>query len=708
MRGPRLDEILIKDGLITEEQAREALEFQKEEGGRFGSQLLYHGYLGEADLVHALATQLKSEGVVLTDLDIPAMMIKMIPARIAIARKVIPFDYDSESDTIKIACEDPTNKNLIRELTFVLRGKTIQLYVAADLALNTAISRYYLGHHTPPGVNFLMEIPVEELREQTASEDAQSPCGEDDLPGSTVLLVSDDAEITAALKTILELEQHEVVTADSADTALELIGDQAFDSVLIKDTVSGDYIDLIDRLRKMSPNTKVRYYESVSSLLVDEDRLDMTGRLMLSNLEIFTSILATRDGLPSDHSGAVGRYTDKLCRQLGLPARDRLLITGAAYMHDVARYYYPDCSGEDYRTVIELTVKLLQSLNYDPVVVQILQSMYSDLNGKFTKRLPIERLGGNILTIVDLFCDSIPSSEKLSLDKFEAVREKFDSLVGKLFMQEVADAFVEMITDELLGSTGAHNSQQVMILAGDPERYRELEVRLADEGVRSVTTGSTKIFAELYERSCPDIIIVEADADAETTAASLDQLVESGIDMAISPTILLAEFSSTSQMTTLFKKGIEDIVVLGENFDLLVTKVQRLLVRIEAKRKAESGPVQKEVNTQGNLSDMNLIDLLQAFGPARKTARITVVPSDRSNGVLDMYLQQGIITFASLLDLDGPEAIYEAIGWSEGNWIVQPVEEADLPESENKWPIEAILMEACRLLDEKSRDEQSV
>jgi hypothetical protein len=152
----RLDEILVKEGLISESQVKEALMRQKAHGGKFGSQLLYHRYIDEAGLVKALATQLNCEGVVLAKLDIPQPVIKMIPKKVAIARKVIPFDYDPEKNLLKVACEDPTDRSLINELNFAARGKKIKLYVCAELALNTAIAKHYLGRDVSLDDNLLL------------------------------------------------------------------------------------------------------------------------------------------------------------------------------------------------------------------------------------------------------------------------------------------------------------------------------------------------------------------------------------------------------------------------------------------------------------------------------------------------------------------------------------------------------------------------
>ena len=67
----RLDEILVREGLISEEQIKEALIRQKAHGGKLGSQLLYHRAIDEAGLVRALAIQFDCEGVVLSGLEIP-------------------------------------------------------------------------------------------------------------------------------------------------------------------------------------------------------------------------------------------------------------------------------------------------------------------------------------------------------------------------------------------------------------------------------------------------------------------------------------------------------------------------------------------------------------------------------------------------------------------------------------------------------------
>ena len=103
---------------------------------------------------------------------------------------------------------------------------------------------------------------------------------------------------------------------------------------------------------------------------------------------------------------------------------------------------------------------------------------------------------------------------------------------------------------------------------------------------------------------------------------------------------------------------------------------------------------------------MNLIDLLQALGPSRKTVRIIVQSQVPDKYHLELYLDQGSIRFAGLGDLAGAQAIYEAIAWSDGTWKVETVSADDMPRRNVVQPNESILMEGCRLLDEKTRTGQ--
>jgi len=492
----RLDEILVNEGLVGEPEVKEALERQKDHGGRFGSQLLECGYIDEEKLVKALSLQLECESVVLSQYEIPDIILSMIPGRIARARKVMPFDYDTENDVLKIACIDPTDKKLRDELSFIARGKKVKLYVAADTVLNDTISECY---------------PVRE-----GESDPESGQPESAPPERTEVHVAAGAAV---------------------------------------------------------------------------------GDIWIQNLELLTSLLSSQAGLPVNHGGRVGRYVYRLCRRLDLPEKERLLITDAAYMHDLSRYYYQTDGNRDNRRVIPLTVKLLTSLNYNEQVIDILRQMYVSVQGQNADTPPPAVLGGNILTLVDLFCESVLRHERITLDKFDAVESKLRTEIGRLFLADVVEAFAEMIKEEIFQAGPLGPAWQVMLYSGDEIRHRILEMRLKSEGFRTVTHDSPRELFDLYQRSEPDIIVLVVPGPVEQVNSFISVLSQGDVIFEKTPTFLMVEPGTVAGLTGLLERGIEDIIPLDDNLEILIAKILQLKDQLNLEKTGKVNSAQSAETT---------------------------------------------------------------------------------------------------------------
>ena len=688
----RIDEILLKQGLVTESQITEALEYQRQHGGRLGSHLLRLGFVDERGLVEALAGQFQCDYVVISELEIPSDVLSMIPATLAVARTVVPFAYDKSSKTLSVACENPRDETLQNELAFVAPGKKIKLYVAAEAPLRSIVTDKYVAMNDGVAED-TGSMPIVRFEGELSDFDADHPTG-------SVLLVSDEHEDDEPLRQALEREGYKVTVTETADEAIGIIGRQTFDRVFIRDTVQGDYIDLIDRVRKASPRTFVHYFESPGQLLLDQRDHREANSLMVKNLQLFTSLLATRENTGANHASTVGHYVEKLCEYIGLPTKERMAVVVAAYLHDISRYYYGESKEvSDCRAKVKLTVKLLDSLNFPPLVIGVLHSMYIDLRQRFTKRLPIEVLGGNILTIVDIFCEHIAVDRRMSLDRFEAIRQKLNALTGKLFLAEVVVAFVQMIQKELLIEPKSDSYNQVMMYSNDVDYLGAIVIRLKEEGFRPVALDSRDKFIEMFKRSRPDMMILLEDGSAGQAITLIDDLVKHGVDIMKVPTFLVATQKAASELTSMFEKGLEDIIPLENSLDLLVMKMQKLRARVES-RALEHHEGNEGGSTAGKLEDMNLIDLLQAMGPSCKTARIKI---NSQGNELTLCLNRGQIVYAEADGKTGAEAVYEGVAWGTGKWVIQPLAEDELPEPNNDQSNESILMEGCRRLDEQTR-----
>ena len=699
----RLDEILIEEGLVSQEQITEALMRQKVSGGKFGSQLLYYRYIDEAGLVKALAKQMNCEGVILSQINIPDDIIKLINPKQALARKIIPFGYDQKTGTLKIACENPTDHHLAKEIEFIATGKFVKLYVAVELAIEAALHKYYLGKNVSLNEKLSVELPDLNASggEQAITDIEQTQF---QIQSSRAILIVTDEEYSASLyQTILERDNYKATICDSLAKASGLIDDNSFQAVLIKESISGEKQTFIDKLRKVSPRTIVKTFAESAGLILSTGSLENFEEILDRNLVLFTSLLSTKHNLPENHCSLVGQSVEKLCRRMGLPAKDRLTITNAAFMHDLARFYYHSLEGKDYSTIIELSARLLQSLDYPEVIVKMLNCMYKNPEMGKTKSLPLEILGGNIITIVDLFYENVELNQKMTLDKFDAIKKKLRGLSNTLFLNEVVEAFIGMMQEEILNLQTLPQIGQILIFSNDPESSYPLELRLQNEGFRIVSETNELSLTTMYGRSRPDILVLALKGTAEEVIAMVEKLAGDGISYAETPTFLLAPKDSAADLATAYDKGIEDVIVINGHFDLLVVKIRKIQAQLQKRIGETKTESAKTSGAKGRLADMNLIDLMQALAPGRKTVKLTINLSDSPDNQLVIFLDKGNIIYGKFKDKTGAEAIYEGMTWADGQWVVESIGEDALPESNNQLSNDAILMEGAYRLDEKVR-----
>jgi len=249
----------------------------------------------------------------------------------------------------------------------------------------------------------------------------------------------------------------------------------------------------------------------------------------------------------------------------------------------------------------------------------------------------------------------------------------------------------------------------VLIFSDQGEGIQPLVARLKKEGYRVGSTQSMESAAYVYSRQRPNFIIIRLHCHIRDIINKLHCLMNKRIDLKNIPSLLLVRNSEMQYQTSLLKAGFDDVVASDCKINVLMHKTKTIRLLYDTDPNTQYKSSEQESGSRGNLSNMNLIDLLQALGPSRRTSCITIIPegADSVSDHLFVYLDQGRIIYAKLGDLLGETAVYRAIGWDKGNWIVEPVLEDNLPEPNTDLSNEAILMEGCRLLDEESRVKQA-
>ncbi len=138
--APKLGQLLVNNKIITEDQLNKALELQKKDGGRVGSNLIKLGYLTEESLVEFLSKQHGVPAVSLSSQDIDPSIIKFIPYDVAHKYQIFPISKNGAS--LKLAMTDPSNVFAIDDVKF-MTGYDVEPVVASESAIKEAISKHY-------------------------------------------------------------------------------------------------------------------------------------------------------------------------------------------------------------------------------------------------------------------------------------------------------------------------------------------------------------------------------------------------------------------------------------------------------------------------------------------------------------------------------------------------------------------------------------
>ncbi len=136
----KLGQLLVNNNIVKEEQLEEALELQKKEGGRIGTNLIKLGFLTDEILVEFLSEQYGVPAVTLSQMDVEESITKLVPYDIAYKYQIFPVSRDGA--TLTIAMTDPSNVFAIDDVKF-MTGYEVKPVIASETAIKEAITKHY-------------------------------------------------------------------------------------------------------------------------------------------------------------------------------------------------------------------------------------------------------------------------------------------------------------------------------------------------------------------------------------------------------------------------------------------------------------------------------------------------------------------------------------------------------------------------------------
>jgi len=165
----KLGQMLLKAGLLDKDQLDNALEHQKNEGGRLGYNLVKMNLISEDKLNDYLARQNRIEAVNLEGVEIPQDVLNLVSAKLALHYEVIPVERDGRK--LVLAMADPQNLFSIDDLRFSL-GMEIEPHICASSMIQRALHKYY-------GATDAI-VPVEDV-EKADEKESEMLASEDEL-----------------------------------------------------------------------------------------------------------------------------------------------------------------------------------------------------------------------------------------------------------------------------------------------------------------------------------------------------------------------------------------------------------------------------------------------------------------------------------------------------------------------------------------------
>lgn len=136
----KLGEILVRENLITAQQLREALEYQRQNGGRLGSNLVKLGIISDDVITAVLSRQYGVPSINLELFQIEESTIALIAQEVALKYSVLPIS--KVGATLTLAMADPTNVFAMDDIKF-MTGLNVEPVIASEASIQSSIGKYY-------------------------------------------------------------------------------------------------------------------------------------------------------------------------------------------------------------------------------------------------------------------------------------------------------------------------------------------------------------------------------------------------------------------------------------------------------------------------------------------------------------------------------------------------------------------------------------
>jgi type IV pilus assembly protein PilB len=259
----RLGDILVKDNLLSAEQLKQALDYQKQHGGRLGSCLVKLGLVSDEDITAVLSRQYGVPSINLKFYEVDPAVIRLVPQETAVRYQIVPLSR--VGSTLTIAMTDPTNVFAMDDIKF-MTGFNVEPVVASESSINEAIHKFYGEAESVEELDKVMKDLAEE------EGDLELAAEEQELDLEALEKAAEEAPIIKLVNLILT----EAVKRGASDIHIEPYEKE----YRVRFRVDGVLQNIMAPPLKLKDAITSRV-KIMSKLDISEKRLPQDGRIMI-------------------------------------------------------------------------------------------------------------------------------------------------------------------------------------------------------------------------------------------------------------------------------------------------------------------------------------------------------------------------------------------------------------------------------------------
>jgi type IV pilus assembly protein PilB len=298
----RLGDLLVAEGLITDAQLRAALGDQKGKADKLGSVLVRTGAITEEQLIGFLSRQYGIPSITLTNLDIDAETLRLVPPHIAKKYEVLPVKRIG--GTLTLAMSDPTNVFALDDIAFMTNLQILPV-VAPQAAIRRALDKNYEAAQPTSSMSDMMSEITGDASNVEVVEDEQAGAQVD------VFELKESADEAPVVKLV------NMVLVDAIRKGASDLHWEPYEKTFrVRFRIDGVLHEMLSPPKRLEPAIISRL-KIMSNLDISERRLPQDGRIKLRygarEIDFRVSILPTIFG-----EKAVLRILDKEALQLDM------------------------------------------------------------------------------------------------------------------------------------------------------------------------------------------------------------------------------------------------------------------------------------------------------------------------------------------------------------------------------------------------------